>query len=81
MFVRNAFVVGSKFRFWVAVFFHVLVGALTVFHSIKGTLSLSVVFPLLIVFIVVFPFFYLYALRKLLLELQNRERIHVGKDA
>jgi len=73
-------VAGVRFTFLVFVFLHVLFGAITVYRFIRGTLSLDAVLLLVIVFVVILPFYYLYALRKLVLELQDREKTHVGKD-
>jgi len=72
--------VGSKFNFWLWIFLHVSVGALTVYLFIKGTLSLYFVLLVVIVFIILQPFYYLYALRKLVLELKKREKTPEGKD-
>ena len=63
--------VGSKFRFWSSVFTQLLCGAFVIYtcRTVDGVWSVIVVF-----FMIVMPFNYLYALRKLLLELQKREK-------
>ena len=71
---------GSKFNFWSWNFLHVAVGALTVYLFVKGTLSLYFVLLVVIVFIILQPFHYLYALRKLVLELKKHEKTSEGKD-
>jgi hypothetical protein len=65
--------IGSKFKFWVAVFLQVLVAAFVLYASTRGKMldSLWVLVP---PFMVIFPFYYLYALRKLLLELEKHEK-------
>jgi len=70
----------SKFNFWLCIFLHVVAGAVTVYLFIKGTLSLYFVLLVVIVFIILQPFYYLYALRKLVLELKKREKTPEGKD-
>jgi hypothetical protein len=62
--------VGSKFKFWFAVFIQLLCGAFVIYtcRTVDGFWSVIV-----ILFMIVMPFNYLYALRKLLLELQKRE--------
>ena len=71
---------GVRFRFSVFIFLHVLFGAMTVYKFIRGTLSLESLLLLVIVFVVILPFFYLYALRKLVLELKKREKTPEAKD-
>ena len=71
---------GSKFNFWSWNFLHVFVGAVTVYLFIKGALSLYFFLCMVIVFMVILPFYYRYAGRKLVLELQDREKTHEGKD-
>jgi len=70
---------GVRFKFWTQVFIHVLVGAFTVFVYTRGTFSLPSII-LIVFFLVVVPLGYLNVIRKLLLELQKREKIQVGKD-
>ena len=66
-------VAGVRFKFWLHVFLHVFIGAATICVYIRGTFSLG--FVLMIVFFMnVFPFEYLYVMRKLVLELQKREK-------
>jgi hypothetical protein len=68
-------VVGSKFKFWFSVFIQFLSGTFVLYASLKGTVGEpSLIFMVVVLFMIVFPFYYLYALRKLLLELQKREK-------
>ncbi|MGB2764004.1 MAG: hypothetical protein WBC02_04130 [Candidatus Aminicenantaceae bacterium] len=69
---------GIKFNFWLFTFCNVLAGALTVYLFIIGDLSLVFVLMLVVVFIILGPFYYLYALRKLVLELKKREKTPEG---
>ncbi|NQT81230.1 MAG: hypothetical protein HQ555_12665 [Candidatus Aminicenantes bacterium] len=71
---------GIKFNFWLFTFCKVFAGALTVYLFIIGDLSLVFVLMLVVIFIILGPFYYLYALRKLVLELQKRDKTHEGKD-
>jgi hypothetical protein len=66
-------VVGSKFKFWFSVFIQLLCGAFVLYASLKGTVGGSW-WIFVVLFMIVMPFNYLYALRKLLLELQKREK-------
>jgi len=63
--------VGSKFKFWSSVFIQLLCGAFVLYacRTVDGFWSVIVV-----LFMIIMPFNYLYALRKLLLELQKREK-------
>jgi hypothetical protein len=65
--------IGSKFKFWVAVFLQVLFAVFVLYASARGKM-LDFLWVLVPLFMIVFPFYYLYALRKLLLELQKREK-------
>jgi hypothetical protein len=65
--------VGSKFKFWVSVFIQVLTAAFVLYASTRGKM-LDSSWVIVVLFMIVFPFYYLYALRKLLLELQEREK-------
>jgi hypothetical protein len=67
--------VGSKFKFWFWVFIHLLSGAFVLYTSQKGSVGQSWWWIFVVVyFMIVMPFSYLYALRKLLLELQKRDK-------
>ena len=68
--------VGIKFNFWLFIFLQVSAGALTVYLFIIDNLSLVYVLMLVFIFIILKPFYYMYALRKLVLEFQKRERNH-----
>jgi len=68
--------VGVRFKFLLCVFLHVFAGATTVYVWIRGTPSIYFVLLLVVFFIIFLPFEYLYALRKLVLEFQKRERNH-----
>jgi ACR3 family arsenite efflux pump ArsB len=70
---------GVRYKFWLQVFVHVLIGAITVFVYTRGTFSPGHII-MIVFFLVVMPLGYLYVIRKLLLELQKREKIQVGKD-
>ena len=65
--------VGSKFKFWVSVFIQVLIAAFVLYASTRGKM-LDSLWVIVVLFMIVFPFYYLYALRKLLLELQKRKK-------
>lgn len=69
---------GVRFKFWTQVFIHVIVGAFTVVVYTRGTFSLPSII-LIVFFLVVVPLGYLNVIRKLLLELQKREKIQVRK--
>jgi len=68
-------------NFWSLVFVHVFAGAATVYVFIRGTRSLYFVLLIVVLFIIYFPFGYLFVIRKLSLELKERERSQEGKDA
>lgn len=63
--------VGSRFKFWFAVFIQLLCGVYVLYacRTVGGFSSVIVV-----LFMIAMPFNYLYALRKLLLELQKLEK-------
>ena len=67
-------------KLWSLVFVHVFAGATTVYVYIRGIRSLYFVLLIVVLFIIYFPFGYLYVMRKLVLELQERERSQEGKD-
>jgi hypothetical protein len=65
---------GSKFKFWFWVFIHLLSGAFVLYTYQKGTVGGYWWIFVVVYFMIVMPISYLYALRKLLLELQKREK-------
>jgi hypothetical protein len=72
--------VGSRTSFLSYFFLNVFVGVLTIYVYLKGTLSLSYVLLIVSLFIIIQPFYYLYALRKLVLELKKQDKIQAGTD-
>jgi len=69
---------GIKLNFWLFTFCNVLAGASTVYLFIIGGLSLYFVLMIVVFFIILQPFYYLYALRKVVLELKKRDKTPEG---
>jgi hypothetical protein len=66
-------------NFWSLVFIQVFAGAATVYVWIRGTIPLYFVLVIVVLFIIYFPFYYLFVIRKLVLELKKLERSQEGK--
>jgi len=69
---------GVRYHFWLSTFCTVIAGALTVYLFITGDLSLIFILMIVVIFIILGPFYYLYAPRKLVLELKKREKTPEG---
>jgi hypothetical protein len=67
-------VAGVRLKFWLQVFFHVFMGAITVFWLIEATLPPGQIFFIGFFLVVFIPIGYLYGIRKLILDLQKREK-------